>query len=54
MPRVCYQHRRINFSQVSQDSECLSAAMEVASPICASWNQMAGWLRAVEGLRRAA
>ena len=26
----------------------------MASPICASWNQMAGWLRAVEGLRRAA
>jgi len=26
----------------------------LASPISASWNQMAGWLRAVEGLRRAA
>lgn len=26
----------------------------MASPICASWNQMAGWLRAVDGLRRAA
>ena len=24
------------------------------SPSCASWNQMAGWLRQVEGLRRAA
>jgi hypothetical protein len=26
----------------------------LASPICASWNQMASWLRAVDGLRRAA
>lgn len=26
----------------------------VASPICVSWNQLRGWLRAVEGLRRAA
>ena len=26
----------------------------VASPICASWNQLHGWLSAVDGLRRAA
>jgi hypothetical protein len=26
----------------------------LASPICASWNQLDGWLRAVDGLRRAA
>ena len=26
----------------------------VASPILASWNQLRGWLRAVDGLRRAA
>jgi hypothetical protein len=26
----------------------------VASPVCASWNQMTGWLRVVDSLRRAA
>ncbi len=26
----------------------------LASPICASWNQLDGWLRAVDGLRHAA
>lgn len=26
----------------------------VASPISASWNQLRGWLRAVDGFRRAA
>ena len=26
----------------------------MASPISASWNQLKGWLRAVDGLRRAA
>lgn len=26
----------------------------LASPICTSWNHMAGWLRALDGLRRAA
>lgn len=30
----------------------VSAGM--ASPICASWNQLRGWLRTVDGLRRAA
>lgn len=29
-------------------------ALVVASPMVASWNQMAGWLRAVDGLRCAA
>lgn len=27
---------------------------EVASPICASWNQLGQWLRTMDGLRRAA
>lgn len=31
-----------------------SADERVVSPICASWNQLEGWLRAVDGLRRAA
>ena len=26
----------------------------MVSPICASWNQLDGWLRQIEGLRRAA
>jgi hypothetical protein len=26
----------------------------MASPICASWNQLSGWLKQVEGLRRVA
>ncbi len=26
----------------------------MASPICASWNQLGQWLRAVDGLRRGA
>ena len=30
------------------------AENQVASPIRASWNQLDGWLRAVDGLRRAA
>jgi hypothetical protein len=31
-----------------------SLVQGVASPICASWNQLSGWLQAVDGLRRAA
>jgi hypothetical protein len=27
---------------------------KLASPISASWNQLRGWLRAVDGFRRAA
>jgi hypothetical protein len=32
----------------------LAELQHVASPISASWNQLKGWLRAVDGLRRAA
>jgi hypothetical protein len=32
----------------------LAEIQHVASPISASWNQLKGWLRAVDGLRRAA
>jgi hypothetical protein len=32
----------------------VDVSMTMASPIYASWNQMAGWLRAVDGLRKAA
>lgn len=32
----------------------MSHSQTVASPMCASWNQLSGWLRAVDGLRRVA
>ena len=32
----------------------LRTRVVVASPVCASWNQMTGWLRAVDSLRQAA
>ena len=34
--------------------EGLVPVHDVASPISASWNQLDGWLRQIEGLRRAA
>jgi hypothetical protein len=44
----------VDFGEVLRRAMVDRDRTRVASPIYASWNQLDGWLRAVDGLRRAA
>ena len=54
-PCIQRGYRAIRFEGRLEASAIFSGVVtNLASPVCASWNQLHGWLRAVDGLRRAA